>query len=181
MKPAPAVCWAKVRKPRCGSYIGCRSIPFQHLCLLLHGEYAHPFIRVVALSVGRSEDTLPEVKKSPDSPYGSVAHTSHGNGGKRTHSAPRQTEVLALHSTPNRYIRAAETSRPHVLTTAHHTTSAADCHLTQPKRVRLTSPSIPTRNAPSVFHVISFRHSFSQMTQKNLHPKDVSSCICFLI
>ena len=112
MKPASAVCWAKVRKPRCGSYIGCRSIPFQHLCLLLHGEYAHPFIRAVALSEGRSEDTLPEVKKSPDSPYGSVAHTSHGNGGsahtplhdrqRYLHYIPRQTDIYVR---PKRVVR----------------------------------------------------------------------------
>ena len=96
----------------------------------------------------------------------------------RTHSAPRQTEVLALHSTPNRYIRAAETSRPHVLTTAQHTTYAADCHLTQPKRVRLTSPSIPTRyasiynkvQAPPIFPTSSMSFYLSPISNSATHP-----------
>ena len=53
-----------------------------------------------------------------------------------------------------RYIRPGETSRLHVLTTAQHTTYAADCHLTQPKRVRLTSPTIPTRSTSSTSHAM---------------------------
>ena len=142
-----------MRKPRCGSYIGCRSIPFQHLCLLLHGECALPFIRPATLSVGRSENTLPEVNKSPDSPYGSVAHTSTATG--EAHTLRSTTDrVLGTTFHATRYIRPGETSRLHVLTTAQHTTYAADCHLTQPKRVRLTSPSIPTRSTSSFLHAM---------------------------
>ena len=147
------MCWTKGRKPRCGSYIGCRSIAFQHLCLLLHGEYALPFIRPATLSVGRSKDTLPEVNKSLDSPCGSVAHTSTATGEAHTlRSTIDRGTFTSFHAT--RYIRPAETSRLHVLTTTQHTTSASDCHLTQPKRVRLTSPTIPTRNASNVFHAM---------------------------
>ena len=141
MKPASAVCWAKVRKPRCGPYIGCRSIPFQHLCLLLHGEYAHPFIRAVALSEGRSEDTLPEVKKSPDSPYGSVAHTSHGNGGSA--HTPLHDRQRYLHYIPRRNESSA---RPHHRPT-HHLRSGLPPHPAE------TSSSDLADN-PNTFHVL---------------------------
>lgn len=141
MKPASAVCWAKVRKPRCGSYIGCRSIPFQLLCLLLHGEYAHPFIRAVALSEGRSEDTLPEVKKSPDSPYGSVAHTSHGNGGSA--HTPLHDRQRYLHYIPRRNESSA---RPHHRPT-HHLRSGLPPHPAE------TSSSDLADN-PNTFHVL---------------------------
>lgn len=134
-------------------YIGCRSIPFQHLCLLLRGEYALPFIRAATLSEGRSEDTLPEVNKSSDSPYGSVAHTSTASGEAHTlRSTTDRGTCTTFHAT--RYIRPGETSRLHVLTTAQHTTYASDCHLTQPKRVRLTSPTIPTRITSSFLHAM---------------------------
>ena len=144
------MCWSKVRKPRCGSYIGCRSIPFQHLCLLLHGECALPFIRAATLSVGRSENTLPEVNKSPDSPYGSVAHTSHGNGGSA--HTPLHDRQRYFHYIPRHPIytsrRNESPARPHHRPT-HHLRSGLPPHPAE-------TSSSDLANNPHPFHVFLF-------------------------
>lgn len=131
-------------------YIGCRSIPFQHLCLLLRGEYALPFIRAATLSEGRSEDTLPEVNKSPDSPYGSVAHTSHGNGGSAhtpLHDRQRYFHYISRH--PIYTSRRNESpARPHHRPTHH-------LRIGLPPHPAETSSS-DLANNPHTFHVLIF-------------------------
>ena len=140
-------------------HIGCRSIPFQHLCLLLHGEYALPFIRAVALSEGRSEDTLPEVNKSPDSPYGSVAHTSHGNGGSA--HTPLHDRQRYLHYIPRHPIytssRNESPARPHHRPT-HHLRIGLPPHPAETSSSDLAGNPhtfhvlLPPRYASNVFH-----------------------------
>ena len=179
MKPASAVCWAKVRKPRCGSYIGCRSIPFQHLCLLLHGEYAHPFIRAVALSEGRSEDTLPEVKKSPDSPYGSVAHTSHGNGGsahtplhdrqRYLHYIPRRNESSARpHHRPTHHLRSGLPPHPAETSSSDLADNSNTLHVHNIYKVQ--APPIHSPISNSATHPLKFFWLRISLRKTTAHP-----------
>ena len=104
----------------------------------------------MALSEGRSEDTLPEVNKSPESPYGSVAHTSHSNGGSA--HTPLHDSQRYFHYIPRHPIytsrRNESPARPHHRPT-HHLRSGLPPHPAE------TSSSDLVGN-PHTLHVILF-------------------------